>query len=129
MPAKEQNVIHIQLTYDEALQAKRNILTSQASLLRILQTIRRYHPLRLEEISMKLKLKKNLKEIKEEISKLQLTVPKVKIPEILRKGSKPEEENEIDEAETQIAKAKVKRHDNSIEAQLQEIQSRLSSLN
>lgn len=128
MQTKEQNVIHIQLTYDEALESKRDILSSQANLLRMLQTIRRYRPLRLEELALKLKLQKKLKEINSEIKTLQLTVPKIKIPEILRKENKTEDQVEIDETEIQIEKAKIRRHDTSIEAQLQEIQNKLRSL-
>lgn len=123
----KQTPIHIQLGYNESLQSKRAILSSEANLLRVLQTIRRYKPLRLQELSTKIKFKKKLKDTNAEIAKLQLSVPKVKIPEILKK-THPDYEEEV-EHKISRAKSSVRgRHETTIEAQLQEIQDKLRSL-
>ena len=117
---KNENLIHVKLEYEEALQSKKNILSSEMNLLRIARMIKKYRLLRSEELKIKLKLHRKIKETLTNIRKTQLTLPKLEIPEILKK------DKEIEEP----AKPPIKenQYDKSLESQLQEIQDKLNSI-
>ncbi len=119
--AKE-NVIHIKFDNTEAVAAKRDILTSQMNLLKVAKTIEGYGFYRIKELELKLTLSKKMKELKTSMKKLQKILPKLKVPEILRKGETREPEEEHEE------KRAKKSRDKSLEGQLQEIQRRLERL-
>lgn len=68
--------IYSKIEYEYAISAKRNLLESQAGLLRSLQKIENYKHLRKREIMLKIKLKKNMKEIKENIKEILKNAPK-----------------------------------------------------
>jgi len=125
MVSKEENLIHVKLEYSEAVRAKREILSSEMKLLQLAKIIKNYHTLRLEELKTKMKLHRKIKETLGEIRKIQATVPKVKIPDILRRE---ENDGEVKEIERKIASVKNKNSNNSIENQLREIQDKLKSL-
>ena len=114
---KSESLIHVKLEYGEALQSKKNVLSSEMNLLRITKSIKRYKTLRSEELKLKYKLYQKVKEFLTNIKKIQTTLPKLQIPEILKDGK--EKEKIIPEIE----------EDNSdLETQLKEIQEKLKSL-
>ncbi|MBA7597718.1 hypothetical protein ES703_04724 [subsurface metagenome] len=115
----KENLIHIKLGYGEALQTKRDILSSQIGLLRIAKTIRGYGFYRSNELELKLILYKKIKELKMNLGKLQKTLPKLKIPEIIKKERWEK---------TEPKSKKIKPPERNIEEQLQEIQKRLNEL-
>ncbi len=117
---KNENLIHVRLEYSEALQSKREVLSSEMNLLRIVKTIKNYHILRTEELNIKTKLHRKIKEIITNIKKMQITLPILKIPEILKKDKKIEEPEKV--------QVKEKQYDDSLESQLQEIQEKLKSI-
>lgn len=117
---KNENLIHIKLEYEEAFQSKKDILSSEMNLLRIAKMIKKYRFLRQEELEIKLKLHRKIKEIITNIKKMQTTLPKLKIPEILKKDKEIEEPDKIPIREPE--------YDESLESQLQEIQDKLNSL-
>lgn len=82
---KEQSIVHIKVDYDEALQSKRDILSSERDFLRIIKRIKRYKLLRGEELNNRIKIQNKLKELNSNITKLNQTLPKVKLPNILKK--------------------------------------------
>lgn len=123
----EEKLIHIKLEYDEAVRSKKDILSSEANLLKVLQTMKRYHPLRIEELKIKSRVHTRIKDIIKNIKKLETTLPKIKIPKILEEHHK-EEAEEFEEIEERIAKTKTKRYDSSLESQLEEIQDKLKEL-
>ena len=53
---KEENLINVKLEYGEALQSKKDILTSEMNLLRIAKALKNYHILRTKELKSKSKL-------------------------------------------------------------------------
>jgi len=116
-----ENSIYLKLENREALQLKKDLLSIEISLLKTAKTIRNYGYFRSEEITLKLMLHKKMREVKMNIGKLQKVLPKLKVPEILRK-----------EKETPVpAKPEMKKKispDDSLETQLQEIQNRLNEL-
>ncbi len=115
-----ENSIHIRLQYVEALRAKKDILSFQMGLLRIMKNIQAYKTSRSAELNAKAELSKKIKELKTGIGKMQRTLPKPKIPEILNKGqySTPKTKR----------KAPIRTGTESIEEQLEEIQRRLGEL-
>jgi hypothetical protein len=115
----KENLIHIKLGYGEALQTKRDILSSQITLLRIAKAIREYGIYRSGELELKLVLYKKIKELKMNLGKLQKTLPKLEIPNIIKKEG---------QEKTEPKSKKIKSPERNIEEQLQEIQKRLNEL-
>lgn len=114
-----ENVIHIKLDYLEALKAKRSILSSELSSLKIARKIGRYRIIRLEELGLKSRLYGKMKEAKSNIRKLQSLLPIPKIPRIMRKEQLIEKHPEAE---------KRSYDEGDIESQLREIQRRLERL-
>lgn len=115
----KENLIHIKLGYGEALQTKRDLLSSQIILLRIAKTIRGYDFYRSNEVELKSILYKEIKELKMNLGKLQKTLPKLEIPNIIKKEGQEKTEHKV---------KKTKPIERNIEEQLQEIQRRLNEL-
>ena len=124
---KSQNSMYVQLGQKEALQSKKDILSSELNLLKIKKRMKTYQLLRKEEIKTKLKLYRKIKEFLNNINQLQKTLPQIRIPKILKK----EEEKyspEKQEIERKIEKTKEQQYDKDLENQLWEIQKRLKEL-
>jgi hypothetical protein len=119
---KSESLIHIKLEYNESLETKRDALNTQKDLINLLKSIKHYHSIRNEELKLKLRIQKKIRELKMNISKLEQILPKVKIPEILRK------ENEEVRRESVPRKIKKEDYDKNIEDQLREIQEKLRRL-
>jgi len=113
----KENLIHVRVDYNEAFDSKRSLLSMQMHLLKLLKIGESYKLLRTKEFVLKEKLNKRLKELKINVSKIQKTLPKAKIPKSLRKNSSDSSE-----------KSHVKDSDRGIEDQLLQIQKRLDSL-
>ena len=112
----DEKLIHVRLEYEDAIQSKKDILSSEMDLLKIIQTIKKYHELRSKEFKLKIKLYRQIKTLLTEIRRLQKNLPELKIPKILKKH----ETKEI------ISKKEIANDD--IESQLREIQEKLNSL-
>ena len=111
-----ENLIHVGLNREELINSKKEILSTEADLIRILQTIKKYQLLRTNELKLKTRLLKKLKETKAEIKKLEEILPKPKIPKILLGiGNKKDE-------------FKISSKKDSLESQLEEIQKKLREL-
>jgi len=120
---KNENLIHVKLEYEEALQSKKDILSSEINLIKIMKIIRSYHFLRLKELKIRSKLHRQIKEVITNIKKVQTTLPKLKIPEILQKGKLIETE-----PTTQKKTIKEPYYDKDLEYQLKDIQEKLKEL-
>lgn len=116
---KNENLIHVKLEYEEALESRKDILSSEMNLLRIANIIKKYRFLRGEELKIKQKLSQKTRGILVNIKKTQTILPKLKIPDILKK------DREIRESDKSIAKEKF---DEDLESQLKEIQEKLKSI-
>ena len=123
----EEKLIHVKLEYEEAVQSKKDILSLEANLLTILQTIKRYHPLRIEELKSKSKVYTRIKEIVKNLKQLERTLPKIKIPQILKEHHL-ESVEELEKIEEKISKVKTQKYDSTLESQLEEIQGKLKDL-
>ncbi len=118
---KEENPVYVKLEYEEALQSKKDILASQVGLLKIMRLIRRYKLLRLEELRMKAKIYRKIKELVLNIKKIKTTLPTIKIPQLKK-------DKEEEEFEKKIKDISGSNYDDSLEIQLQDIQSKLRNI-
>lgn len=113
-----ENLIHIKLDYEEAFSTKKNLLSSQMYLLKLLRNVENYNFLREKEFQYKERIVKKIKETKINIRSLERILPKAKIPKSLKK----------DGGEFQERNSKLKNRDKSIEGQLSEIKRKLDNL-
>ena len=58
-----ENLIHIRLEYGEAVEAKKDVLASEISLLKILKKIRAYREYKSKEFELKMDLYKKIKDL------------------------------------------------------------------
>jgi hypothetical protein len=114
----EGNLIHIKLNYEEAFRTKKNLLSSQMYLLKLLRNIENYKFLKTKEFQQKQIILKKIKEVKTGIRLLEKILPKAKIPKSLKK----------DREEFQEESFKMRSRDRSIEDQLSEIKMKLDNL-
>lgn len=117
-----QSSIHVKLEAEEAATSKKILLTSQRDLLISLKFMKQYFALRSDELRLKEKLHRKLKETLTDIKKIEKDLPNPKIPEILKKAD--EEEYEFDKKQ----KKRREKYDNDIESQLADIQEKLRNL-
>lgn len=115
---KEVSPVYVQLKYDESVESKRLILSSEMSLLNLIKIIRRYQSLRLEELAIKSKLRKYAKELGTKTKVIQSSFPFLKIPKRIV-GL------ELEERKTKETNEKL---ENDLEYQLKEIQKRLTAI-
>ncbi|MFH1503437.1 MAG: hypothetical protein ABIE36_02160 [Candidatus Diapherotrites archaeon] len=55
---KIENLLHVKLEYEEGVQSKKDILSSERDLIKLIKIMRRYHLLRKEELNNKLRIYK-----------------------------------------------------------------------
>ncbi len=115
---EEKNPIYLKLEYDESIESKKDLLSSQMLLLNLIKSIKAYHSIRLEELKIKTQIYKAVKELNLTIKKTKSSFPFLKIPE------KAKREN-INQKEMTPVRGKT---DNNLELELQEIQKKLRNI-
>jgi len=120
---KKESLIHVKIDYDELVPGKKQILSLESNLIRIIQIIKRYERLRLKELRLKASVARRLKEAKKGLNKLGKELPKLEIPEILEDKMK-ELEKELHPKKKGLS---TKKRDN-LQAQLEEIRAKLRRL-
>jgi len=126
------SVIHIKLDYEEAIQSKMDTLSSQMDLLEIVKAIKKYRVLRVEELKLKVRLHRTLRETNTLLRKLEKNLPHVEMPEVLEKEREIKREIKKirhSKTEVRIKKAKEDQYDSNIESQLKQLQKKLDQLN
>ena len=113
---KNENLIHIKLDYEEALQSRKDLLYTEKALIMSAEAIGRYHSSRIDELNMKIKLHRKMKELITILKRIQKDIPDVEFSGMPKKK------------ELERPKITVKKYDSSIKSQLQEIQRKLNSL-
>ena len=99
---------HIKLDYEEALHAKKQILSTELNLLQTSKKIRNYKVLRKKELLLKSKLKINLKSLQEKIKFIISTFPKEEIPKLPKIRAKKIEKKENQNIQNQLQEIKNK---------------------
>lgn len=110
---KNQDLIHIKVDYDELIPVKKEVLSIESDLIRIIQLIKRYHKTRMGELRLKASFLRRLKETRTGIKKLEEALPELKIPKEFKHN-----------IETLSTSGKT----DNLTKQLQEIQKRLKEL-
>lgn len=113
------NPLHIRIEYMEAVESKKDLLSTEANLLQIRQAIKKYQELRLQELRLKLKIQRRIKEVGSDIDHLEKTLPQVRIPRYLV-------EETFDNQPLKTISESPRSQD--LESQLREIQEKLRSL-
>ena len=93
---------HFKLDYEEAISAKKNLLTSELDLLHILKRIRTYKILRKKEIAERNKLKIHIGNLKARFNLLASTFPAdgpIKVRKKMKTGEKKDSVDLRDELE------------------------------
>ena len=119
--AKE-SLIHVKINYNEAVQSKKEILSLQMNLLKILRAVKNFGYFRTEELNEKTNLSKKVKLIKSDIKKMQTILPKSEVPEKYKK--KPE----IKHKEIKEKLIEKIEHEDDLDLQLREIQEKLQAI-
>lgn len=106
--------IHVRTEYEEALQGKKELLSTQVNLLELLKKLKNYKILRKRELILKTKLKKSLSSLNSEINQTYGFFPAQETAESI----------EIKKTETKEETARQK----GIEKELQDIREKLAKL-
>ncbi len=118
----KESLIHVKINYNEAVQSRKEILSLQMNLLKILRAVKNFGYLRTEELNEKINFSKKIKSIKSDIKKIQVILPESEIPEKYKK--KPEIKHK-DIKERLIEK---REHGDDLDLQLREIQEKLQAI-
>src|SRR3990167_4831720 len=113
---------YVKLETDEAILSKRDILSSQMNLLKILKAVKNYHALRVKELKAKTRLYNISKELHQDIRKIQLNIPKLTTSRSFVK-EKGTGKMQVKERMQPIRTGR----DRDLEIQLQDIQEKLRS--
>jgi len=133
---KNGSLIHVRLSYDEALEGKRDTLSTELDLIRIAQAIKKYKELRLKELNLKIELNEKINNFKNNLKKLRLILPKMDLPPIVKKFEEKkltEEKKGLEQQKTDTKKKERKIQvqltpKEDLEIQLQDIQEKLGRL-
>ena len=113
---EQKNPVYVKMGYDESLESKKSLLSTEVSLLNLIKSLKAYHSIRIEEFKIKAAIYKAIKELNLTMRKTKSTFPFLKLPERAKK------ENLI------LREIPKGRTDNNLELELQEIQKKLASL-
>lgn len=117
--AEEKNPVYIRFGYDESVESKKEVLSSEMSLLNIMKIMRRYNSLRNEELRIKAQMYKMIKDLNLAVRKTRASFPFLKIPQKAKR-----EEIIL----TKSATITREHFDTDLENQLRDIQERLKSI-
>jgi len=115
--AKE-NPVYFKLGYDESVESKKDILSTEVSLLNLIKSIKKYESIRIEEFKIKSQISKAVKKLNLDMRQTQSSFPFLNIPKIIKK-------EDYQKKEIRTTKDKF---DNNLENELKEIQDKLASL-
>ncbi|MCL5018635.1 MAG: hypothetical protein M1416_02635 [Candidatus Pacearchaeota archaeon] len=114
---EEENPVYFRVGYYESLESKKQILSSEMSFLNIIKIARRYNSLRKEELEIRGKIYKAIKELDLALRKTKASFPFLKIPETPKRV----------EIRREVT-APRKDFDESLEMELRKIQEKLKSI-
>jgi hypothetical protein len=132
MPTNSQ-AVHVGLNYLKAMDAKKEILLTETSLIQIVKKMRSYSALRKKEFILKNKLKKALTNIRKSAMKIEQEFPdkeEVKVPK--KRTSTQNTEQRMQKISRKsfetTEKLTQKKKDRELERELEEIQEKLAKL-
>ncbi len=114
---EEENPVYVKLEYYESVVSKRDLLSSEKSLLNIIKIVKRYHAIKLEQLKMRSGIHKAIKELDLLVKKTKSTFPFFNLPELTKREGLIKEMNISEE-----------NSEEDIELELREIQKKLDEL-
>ena len=81
---EEKNPVYLRLEPEEKINIKKDLLLVEMSILQISKIVKEYQKLREMEFDKKYEIHRKLRKTEINLGKLQNSVPKVKIPSILK---------------------------------------------
>lgn len=104
--------LHVRIDYDEAIDSKRNILTTQINLINMQKAIENFKDFKKDESVLKLAIKSKLNSAVSKINSFKKIMPKVhekkdekeRISEITEKTKEHSLENELKEIQEKLAR-------------------------
>tara|TARA_Y100000310_G_scaffold343363_1_gene450623 strand:- start:1962 stop:2288 length:327 start_codon:yes stop_codon:yes gene_type:complete len=104
---------HVKLNYDEALNAKKQLLSAELNILNIIKRLKNYKLLRKKEFTTKSKLKTATTSLKSKVNLIISTFPnesdEIITPKKIQRRIKPETQNltqELEDIKAKLAKLK-----------------------
>ena len=114
-----QNPVYVKLGYDESVDSKKDLLSSEISFLNLIKIIRRYNALRQEEFLIKIKMDKSIRALDAAVRKTKSTFPFLKMPQTPKREEVTKKE---------VITVNKESFDRDLENQLRDIQARLNSI-
>ncbi len=134
MTNKSSSLVHVKIEHSEAVESKKDILLTEAGILKITKAMKNYHTLRSKEFDIKINLKKKIKELDQSIKKFNTDLPKIKIPDVVKNKLK-ESSEDLETTKKKTLKTKnaikqevKKKQASSIDTELENIQAKLREL-
>ena len=123
-----ENPIYLKLDYNESINSKRDILSLEVSLLKLIKLRKTYHLFKEEEFQIKLKICAELKELEKNVNKVSSSLPKLKLSEKIKSKNKEiKEKMEKEASETNSELQELEKPDD-LEVQLSEINEKLKEI-
>ncbi|MFB6246306.1 MAG: hypothetical protein ABEI74_01800 [Candidatus Pacearchaeota archaeon] len=131
-----ENLVHIRYGPGELVRSKREILNSEASLIRALKALSNYKNLRSHELKLKKEFLRNLREARIELDKTKRLLPiipkKIKKKLDTEEKEEPREKNSTKKADKNKQVSEKQKEEKSksddLDSQLAEIQNKLKEL-
>lgn len=124
---KDENLVHLKFEHNEALIGKREILYSEKNMLDLIGIMKRYKELRLEELRLKSRIQRKMKETISKLQKLREVLPHPNVEKILNKKMEKNVELKEEDEPSPIIKKRIETDEN-IDLQLRDIQRKLNEL-
>ena len=124
---KDENLVHLKFERNEALTGKREILYSEKNMLDLIGIMKRYKELRLEELRLKTRVQRKMKETISKLQKLREVLPHPNVEKILNKKMEKNIELKEEDEPNPIIKKRIETDEN-IDLQLRDIQRKLDEL-
>ena len=124
---KDESLVHLKFEHNEALTGKREILHSEKNMLDLTSIMKRYKELRLEELRLKSRIQRKMKETISKLQKLREVLPHPNVEKILNKKMEKNIELKEEDEPSTIIKKRIETDEN-IDLQLRDIQRKLNEL-
>ena len=115
---EQKSPVYFKIEYENSIDSKKEVLSTEVSLLNLLKTIKRYHAIRIEELKIKTEISRSIKHLDSYIKRSKSSFPFFKVPKTKRKEYIPLE-----------TKMPLEKEDTDLETELKAIQEKLNSLN
>ncbi len=120
--SKGENFIHLKFEHTEAVNSRRDLLTSEIDLINIIKSFESFMALRALELKLKEKFFRESKKIEAGIKRLEKSLPDVEVPRMLKQSVHKKKEH----LEEDFGFKETKNND--LESQLMDIQRKLRQL-